>query len=333
MEKRRNRANDFTLLLLAATLGIAAAFAPGVQVQSDTVNWTDVAPTWSVDGQTIYFYSYRDGNAELYRMDPDGGNQTRLTHTEHHEWWMQPMKDGNRILVASDKDSAEAFGGANLYILDLTSGAFERITNEPGNGWASFPRLAQDAGVAVYVRSDAFGLNVPVEIWVADLNEGIQYQYPDNPEHQNYAASISNDGQSVFYASKRNGKSGIYVNNLTATDEKQLYEVDGRVDAISASPDGQWLAFSIRAAINVMARTEDGGPEQQSAQREIYIARTDGSAVRRLTSSASMNMDPSWSPDSQTVAFGSTRLGFMDVFSINIDGTNERNLTRTSIQR
>lgn len=332
MEKRRNRMNVFTQLLWAATLGITTALASGVQAQSDTVNWTDVAPTWSVDGQSIYFYSYRDGNAELYRMDTDGGNQTRLTHTDHHEWWMQPTKDSNRILLSSDRDSAESFGGANLYILDLGSGELERITNEPSTGWASFPRLARDAGVAVYVRSEAFGLNVPVEIWVADLNEGRQYQYQDNLQYQNYAAAISNDGLYVFYASRRQGKSGIYINNLTATDERQLYEIDGRVDAISASPDGQWLAFSIRAAINVMVRTEDGGSEQQSAQREIYIARTDGSAVRRLTSSASMNMDPSWSPDSQTVAFGSTRHGFMDVFSINIDGTNERNLTRTSLQ-
>jgi len=332
MKNRPNLANSFTRLSLAVALTFTATFGAEVQAQSDTVNWTDVAPTWSVDGQTVYFYSYRDGNAELYRMDPDGGNQTRLTHTEYHEWWMQPMKDSNRVLLASDKDSAESFGGSNLYILDLESGALERITNETGNWWASFPRLARDADVVVYVRSETFGLNVPVEIWVAELTKGIQYQFRDNPDHQNYAAGISNDGQSVFYASKRDGKSGVYINNLLATDERQLYEVDGRVDSISASPDGQWLAFSIRAAINVMVRTEDGGPDQQSAQREIYIARTDGSAVRRLTASASMNMDPSWSPDSQTVTFGSTRLGFMDVFSINIDGTNERNLTRTSIR-
>jgi Tol biopolymer transport system component len=36
---------------------------------------------WSPDGTKIVFTSSRDGNQELYVMDADGGNQTRLTNT------------------------------------------------------------------------------------------------------------------------------------------------------------------------------------------------------------------------------------------------------------
>jgi Tol biopolymer transport system component len=41
----------------------------------------DTWPTWSPDGSRIAFISSRDGNRELYVMNPDGTGVTRLTST------------------------------------------------------------------------------------------------------------------------------------------------------------------------------------------------------------------------------------------------------------
>ena len=38
-----------------------------------------VEPSFSPDGSLIVFASYRDGNWELYMMNSDGSNQTRVT--------------------------------------------------------------------------------------------------------------------------------------------------------------------------------------------------------------------------------------------------------------
>ena len=47
----------------------------------------DYDPAWSPDGSRILFVSERDGNAELYVMDANGGNLQRLTHTPEWESW------------------------------------------------------------------------------------------------------------------------------------------------------------------------------------------------------------------------------------------------------
>lgn len=36
-------------------------------------------PSWSWDGRRIAFVSFRDGNAELYTLDVDSGEEVRLT--------------------------------------------------------------------------------------------------------------------------------------------------------------------------------------------------------------------------------------------------------------
>jgi len=46
----------------------------------------DVEPTFSRSGNLIGFVSHRDGNAEIYVMNVDGSEQTRLTHKPGYDW-------------------------------------------------------------------------------------------------------------------------------------------------------------------------------------------------------------------------------------------------------
>ena len=52
---------------------------------SDTVNLTnnpagDFFPSWSPDGMTVAFSSFRDGNWEIYTIDVDGTHPINLTN-------------------------------------------------------------------------------------------------------------------------------------------------------------------------------------------------------------------------------------------------------------
>jgi TolB protein len=51
-------------------------------------NAADFSPSWSPDGNWIAFASYREGSTDIYMMDRNGGNITRLTKTggDHPSW-------------------------------------------------------------------------------------------------------------------------------------------------------------------------------------------------------------------------------------------------------
>ena len=69
----------------------------------------------------VVFTSKRDGNSEIYIMNPDGSDQTNLTQhraNDHAPVW---SPTGEQILFVSDRD-----GVADLYLMDAEA------THTPG---------------------------------------------------------------------------------------------------------------------------------------------------------------------------------------------------------
>ena len=76
------------------------------------------APTRS----QIVFNSNRDGNGEIYVMDPDGRQQVRLT--DHPDADFQPAwsPTGEQILFVSNRD-----GGRDLYLMDTDGKNVQKV--------------------------------------------------------------------------------------------------------------------------------------------------------------------------------------------------------------
>ena len=71
-------------------------------------------PSWSPDGSKILFTSDQDGDTEIYVMNADGSNQTKLTDNEVPDWQSSWSPDGTKIVFVSP-DDAKAYA---LYIMD-----------------------------------------------------------------------------------------------------------------------------------------------------------------------------------------------------------------------
>ena len=70
----------------------------------------DYKPVWSPDGKHIAFASDRDGNFEIYLINPDGTHLQRLTNTPGHEDFPAWSPDGKTIAFYSSSDGANRTG-------------------------------------------------------------------------------------------------------------------------------------------------------------------------------------------------------------------------------
>ena len=86
--------------------------------------WLATSPLWG----KIAFYSDRDGNHEIYTMDSDGSNQTRLTFNDTPDAWPVWSPNGQQIVFHSYRD-----GNREIYIMDADGQNQRRLTNHPAS--------------------------------------------------------------------------------------------------------------------------------------------------------------------------------------------------------
>ena len=103
--------------------------ADGSDIVSLTENdYLDFDPVWSPDGRRIAFYSERDGNREIYVMNSDGSNVTRVTHRpDSVEWDPAWSPDGRWIVFSSGDFNTNVF---DVYIMRADGSEVIRLTDD-----------------------------------------------------------------------------------------------------------------------------------------------------------------------------------------------------------
>jgi len=185
-----------------------------------------------VDG-AIVFTSTRDGDLELYRMEADGSNVRRLTHTAGYDGGAFFSKDCSKIVWRASRP-------------------------QKGEELADYQALlAQNM-----VRPSK------LEIFVADA-DGSNVQQVTKLEAASFAPYFYPSGERVLFSSNHGDPSGrefdIWAVNVDGSDLERITYSSGFDGFPIFSPDGQWLAFSSnrnqaeRGETNVfVARWKDG---------------------------------------------------------------------------
>ena len=251
----------------------------------------------------IAFSSNRDGNHEIYVMNADGSDQTRLTNNSGTDWEPSWSPDGSRIAFSSNRD-----GNHEIYVMDSDGSNHTRLTNNSGTDWE--PSWSPD-GSRIAFSSDRDGRYG--EIYAMDADGSNQTRLTDNSKNEG-VPSWSPNGNRILFHSDRTGNWEIYVMDADGSNQTPLTS-NGQYNAWpSWSPDGSRIAFESR---------RDGN-------HEIYVMDADGSNQTRLTSNSTNDQSPSWSPDGRRITFVSARDGNSDIYAMNADGSNQTNLTNHS---
>ena len=154
---------------------------------------------------------------------------------------------------------------------------------------------------------------------------------PDGSGIQKISTDPSNDSEPTW---SPDGSKIAFTNSTGSTPEIAVMNADGsnRVNLTSNtaidlnpvwSPDGTRIAF-------VSTRDFPGLTGDISTGFELYVMNADGSNQVRLTNNNFRDSDPSWSPDSTKITFGTNRDGNFEIYSMNSNGSNQINLTNNS---
>jgi tol-pal system beta propeller repeat protein TolB len=165
-----------------------------------------------------------------------------------------------------------------------------------------------------------------------------------------FYASLSPDGQTIYFVSRRTGAFEIYSMNLDGKNRERMTNGIGTVYAPELSPNGERIVFTNNGNGIWIMRADGKNPHaithrddidptwspdgsmiafasSRSGKRQLYVMNADGSNITQLTDLNDMGGRSTWSPDGTKLAFYRGPAGDHNIFVINVDGTGLTRLT------
>ncbi|MBS1788170.1 MAG: serine/threonine-protein kinase [Acidobacteria bacterium] len=319
----------------------------------------DWEPAVSPDGSQIAFRSERHGGG-IFLMGATGENVRLLIPEGHNPAW---SPDGNEIAY-STQFGGNIFNrvgvGSQIWIFNLKTNAKRHVAagddavqpNWSPNGlrlayWGLRKGAQRDiwtvavaGGEPVAVTDDKAQDGSP--IWAPD-GRGLYYCSNRNgrlslwrvqiDEHSGRLLGEAEPLQApAFYGMmlsfSRDGKRIVYGNRIASSNIKRIGfnlqrgETTGesswmtqstkRATNQDISPDGQWLTYYIF-----------GDP-----QFDIFVSKVgEPDKIFQITNDAHIDRAPRWSPDGKRIAFFSDQTGKYEIWTINPDGSDRRQMT------
>lgn len=238
----------------------------------------------------IAFVSNATGTKEIYVMDYDGENRTRLTRENTIAIYPDWFPSGSDLVYTRFEGNRQ-----EARRVDVVSGRTERITRFPGlNAFADVsPRgdeialtLSRDGNPEIYrIRADG-----------------------SDPRRLTYARSTesspcwSPDGRRLAFVSDRSGSPQVYIMSAGGGESERVTYEGSYNTSPDWSPKGDLIAYTSRI---------DG-------VYQICTVNVETKEVIRLTTGGGQKEDPSWAADGRHLAYSMKSGGKSDIYMLDI---------------
>jgi TolB protein len=225
-----------------------------------------LTPSWSSDGQEIYFCSYRGGFPALYAVSPGSGSVRQLT--SHGTLNVTPAAGPGGLLAATlNKDNDQ-----EIYLLDRQGNIKQRLTNSPGIDIS--PAFSPDGRQIAFASSR--GGNPQIYLTSAAGGQARRLTYSGS---YNVTPAWSPKGDLIAYAGRTGSGFQIFVISPQGGSPRQVTQ-EGSNESPTWSPDGSFLACS----------------SNRSGKSAIYVVNVKTGAATRVTNMPGNQTQPAWGP-------------------------------------
>jgi Carboxypeptidase regulatory-like domain/Calx-beta domain/SdrD B-like domain/WD40-like Beta Propeller Repeat len=256
----------------------------------------------------IAYSSYRfDGNAEIYVMEPDGSNRTRLTFNGWNDFTPTWSANGAQIAFIRYQNPTIA----QIFVMNADGTNQKALTN--GAASDINPAWSPDGTKIAFYRSTGpqMGLYLMNSDGTNQTRISTEGDYP----------AWSPDGTKLLSACNLDGNLAVYVSNSDGTNRKILTDRSIPAPALGGGIPNEkaavWSPDGTRIAFNSFREGRD----------EVYVMNADGSNQVRITDRPSTSArDPIWSPDGTKIAFWDNGT----IYVVNPDGTGIQSIANSS---
>lgn len=323
----------------------------------------DTKPVWSPDSRTIVFTSDREGGADLYKVDANGGTPVRLTTSSGSELPLAFIDPKTVIFQSSDLTSEQTSRHptrlTRVYAIDIT---------EPGARpylYLPMPMGAASVGAnGKILYEDKKGLeNIyrkherssgTSDIWL--LDNGKYTKLTDFNGHD-LNPVWAPGGNGYYYISEKDGTLNVYAADLTGGERQLTSFTKHPVRSLSVSDNGQ-MVFSwdgdiytmkdgeqprkmnvnikadqyvndavkkfVNAGATTMAVSPEGKEVAMVLRGEVYVTDTKYKTTKRITDTPAQERVVDFSPDGRMLVYDSDRDGQWQLFTAEIKNPDEK---------
>ncbi|MEO6346604.1 MAG: hypothetical protein ABIO60_01720 [Aquaticitalea sp.] len=188
----------------------------------------DAEPTVSPKGDKIVFTSTRNGDIDLYTMNPDGSDVKQITFELGYDGGAFFSPDGTKIIFRSSRPKSESEiteykqllseglvqpTEMELYVCNADGSELRQITNLGNANWSPF--FLADGERVIFSSNFESERGFPFDLYMIDL-DGKNLERVTFGNAFNAFPVFSNDGKKLIFSSNRNNGGGHDTNLFIA---------------------------------------------------------------------------------------------------------------------
>lgn len=259
----------------------------------------------------IWGKSYENGKIAFTKQYFGGTGCTEEAYIMNQDGTSKSIGGGLRDAEFSPDASKIAFSqNGNIHVMNVNGSGRTQLTSA-GGSWPSFSPDGQKIAF-VSNRDDIHG-----EIYTMNANGTGTPTRLTNYNLLDGAPDWSPDGTKIVFE-RQIGNREIHVMNADGTGDPTRLTTNAVHDTGPAySPDGQKIAFASQPT--------------STAENDIYEMNTNGTGTpTRLTDHPESDSSPEYAPDGTKIAFSSNRDGNGEVYTMNVNGSDQTRRTNTT---